>query len=373
MKDVAYFDLDGCDLAEFAALTARRLSPSEVPLRARTSSERAGLRCPVAVRGAGRSGSPAARFWPNGPPSSARSAGVLVLRSACPDPAVIDAATTLYDRIIADEKAATGGKADHFAKAGANDRIWNSLQKLCEADPKVFALYFGNAAIAAVCEAWLGPAYQMTAQVNLVRPGGGGTDGASRLPPGLPDGRGRRALPGPCPRSVGRDDASGGRRALRHACGKRADEAAAVQPALPGRLHGLSPRPTSRRSSRQHCVQLPLAKGDAVFFNPALFHAGGREPVGRHPAHGEPPPGLLGHGPRDGGGRPRGRCAAGSIPRSGRCSAEGRIGEAATRRRHRRRGRGLFLPHQPRPRSARRRARAGNAGGAVPPRACART
>ena len=31
----------------------------------------------------------------------------------------------------------------------------------------------------------------------------------------------------------------------------------------------------SRRTSSEHHVQLPLAKGDAVFFNPALFHGAG--------------------------------------------------------------------------------------------------
>jgi ectoine hydroxylase-related dioxygenase (phytanoyl-CoA dioxygenase family) len=97
--------------------------------------------------------------------------GVLVLKRAYPDTGVIDRATAVYEAIIAREKAAGAGGADHFAAAGANDRIWNSLQKLCLEDPETFALYFGNPVIDAVCEAWLGPFHQMTAQVNLVRPG----------------------------------------------------------------------------------------------------------------------------------------------------------------------------------------------------------
>ena len=100
------------------------------------------------------------------------SSGAIVLRNAYKDTTVIDEATKLYEDIIADEKLKSGGGADHFAAAGANDRIWNSLQKLCESSPDVFLRYFANEAIQAACEAWLGPNYQMTAQVNLVHPGG---------------------------------------------------------------------------------------------------------------------------------------------------------------------------------------------------------
>lgn len=100
------------------------------------------------------------------------TAGVLVLRGAYADTTVLDQATSLYETIIQHEKQTSGGGADHFAAAGTNDRIWNSLQKLCEASPDVFLRYFANTAIATVCQAWLGPNYQMTAQINLVHPGG---------------------------------------------------------------------------------------------------------------------------------------------------------------------------------------------------------
>ena len=100
------------------------------------------------------------------------SSGAIVLRNAYRNTSAIDEATGLYEDIIADEKLKSGGGADHFAAAGANDRIWNSLQKLCESSPDVFLRYFANESIQAVCEAWLGPNYQMTAQVNLVHPGG---------------------------------------------------------------------------------------------------------------------------------------------------------------------------------------------------------
>ena len=50
--------------------------------------------------------------------------------------------------------------------------MWNALEKLCLADPVAFAAYYGNVVIALVSEAWLGPCYQITSQLNVVNPGG---------------------------------------------------------------------------------------------------------------------------------------------------------------------------------------------------------
>ena len=97
--------------------------------------------------------------------------GALLLQGAVEDQPALQAATDIFLKIIEDERASKLG-GDHFAGAGANDRVWNSLQKLCLRDAAVFADYFKSPSIAAVCEAYLGPDYQMTAQVNLVRPSG---------------------------------------------------------------------------------------------------------------------------------------------------------------------------------------------------------
>jgi ectoine hydroxylase-related dioxygenase (phytanoyl-CoA dioxygenase family) len=200
--------------------------------------------------------------------------GVLVLSGAYPDTAPIDRATALYEEIIAREKAESGGRGDHFAKAGANDRIWNSLQKLCEADAEVFALTFGNPAIAAVCEAWLGPAYQMTAQVNLVRPGGAAqtahrdyhlgfqtAEEAARFPAHVHDLSPFLTLQGAVAH-VDMPVESGPTKLLPFSQLYRAGYMAFR-------------RDDFRAVFEARFVQVPLAKGDAVFFNPALFHAGG--------------------------------------------------------------------------------------------------
>jgi len=186
----------------------------------------------------------------------------------------LDEATVIFDQIIADEKKASGGGGDHFAASGANDRIWNALQKLCEASPDVFLRYFANAPVAAASEAWLGPNYQMSAQVNLVHPGGAAQ--------------------------------------LAHRDYHLGFQSAELSAAYPAHVHDLSPvltlqggiahcdmpiesgptkllpfsqayragyaawrRDDFREVFEERFVQLPLAKGDAIFFNPALFHGAG--------------------------------------------------------------------------------------------------
>ena len=59
----------------------------------------------------------------------------------------IDQATAIFEQLIKTEKATTGGGGDHFAKAGANDRVWNALEKHCLHDPQNFAYYYSAHAI----------------------------------------------------------------------------------------------------------------------------------------------------------------------------------------------------------------------------------
>jgi ectoine hydroxylase-related dioxygenase (phytanoyl-CoA dioxygenase family) len=272
MKDSAFLDLDGCDLAAFEALIDRTVSAAEVPFAAGIAAnvplyDMATLR--PALSGADRRALLAEWAFVLG-----QGPGVLVLRGACADTAPLDRATALYEEIIAREKAESGGKADHFAKAGANDRIWNSLQKLCEADAEVFALYFGNPAIAAVCEAWLGPGYQMTAQVNLVRPGGAAQtahrdyhlgfqslEEAARFPAHVHELSPYLTLQGAVAH-VDMPVESGPTKLLPFSQLYRGGYMAYR-------------REDFRALFERRHVQVPLARGDAVFFNPALFHAGG--------------------------------------------------------------------------------------------------
>lgn len=268
-----FFHIDSGHLDELEALAARVLDPADLNF-ASSVEKNVPLYDMPALREA--LSDPSERYallsewaWVLG-----SSGGALVLKSAHADTTPIDAASAIYEDIIDRERAASGLRADHFAAAGANDRIWNSLQKLCEADPETFALYFGNPAIAAVCEAWLGPFYQMTSQVNLVRPGGQAQQAhrdyhlgfqppevAARFPAHAHDLSAVMTLQG----AVAHCDMpveSGPTKLLPFSQLFRAGYMAYRRPEI-------------RDFFDAHCIQLPLVKGDAVFFNPALFHAAG--------------------------------------------------------------------------------------------------
>ena len=97
--------------------------------------------------------------------------GVVVFEDAF-SPEIVDRASEGFFSIIAAQRDAGTAAGDHFGKPGANDRIWNAAQKLALHAPDVFAEYYANDTLAIVCQAWLGPRYQVTSQVNVVNPGG---------------------------------------------------------------------------------------------------------------------------------------------------------------------------------------------------------
>ncbi len=202
------------------------------------------------------------------------SSGVIVLRNAYRDTSAIDEATKLYEGIIADEKLKSGGGADHFAAAGANDRIWNSLQKLCESSPDVFLRYFANESIQAACEAWLGPNYQMTAQVNLVHPGGDAQQAHRDYHLGFQTAEVSALYPSHVHELSPALTLQG---AIAH-CDMPVESGPTKllpfsQTYLPG--YAAWRREDFREVFEARYVQLPLSKGDALFFSPAIFHGAG--------------------------------------------------------------------------------------------------
>lgn len=200
--------------------------------------------------------------------------GVIGFRGAYEDVSVVDRATTVYRSIIDEQNAAGARRGDHYAKPGANDRVWNSLEKLAVRDAAVFIDYFSNDILSLVAASWLGPHYQFTTQVNVVNPGGEA-------------------------QSPHRDY---------HLGFMETHEAEMY----PEHIHGLSPlltlqgavahsdmpletgptyylphsqkyplgyvawkRPEFREFVNEHFIQIALKKGDVAFFNPAVFHAAG--------------------------------------------------------------------------------------------------
>ena len=199
--------------------------------------------------------------------------GIVVFKGAF-HPEIVRSVTQAFDDIIRDERERGIGGGDHFARPGDNDRVWNALEKLAIREPALFVRYYDNDMLALVSHAWLGPGYQVTSQTNVVNPGG--------------------------PQQQPHRD---------YHLGFMTDEQAAAYPA---HVHSMSPmltlqgavahcdmpvetgptmylphsqkyapgyvawrRPEFKEYFANNHVQLELSTGDAVFFNPALFHGAG--------------------------------------------------------------------------------------------------
>ena len=200
--------------------------------------------------------------------------GVVVLKGAEPDLAMLDHATALFFRLIEEQNRAGTGGGDHFAKPGANDRLWNSLQKHALSDPANFARYYANPFLAAISEAWLGPAYQITAQLNVVNPGGAAQSPHRDYHLGFASAAQIARYPAhvqllspvlTLQGAIAHVDApldTGPTLLLPHSQKFPAGYLAMGLPAF-------------RDHFAARHVQLPLAKGDMLFFSPALFHAAG--------------------------------------------------------------------------------------------------
>ncbi|MDC1541144.1 phytanoyl-CoA dioxygenase family protein [Candidatus Pseudothioglobus singularis] len=93
--------------------------------------------------------------------------GVFVVRNLYRHDA-IDQSNKIFEKIVESEGNTSN---DHFA-SGTNTRIWNAFQKVALEDPNAFISYYSNNLLKLVAESWCGPNSQMTAQVNIVRPGG---------------------------------------------------------------------------------------------------------------------------------------------------------------------------------------------------------
>jgi ectoine hydroxylase-related dioxygenase (phytanoyl-CoA dioxygenase family) len=199
--------------------------------------------------------------------------GIVVLAGAFARP-VLDAASTEFRAMIAEQRASGAVAGDHFAKPGANDRIWNAAEKLALRAPEVFAAYYANPALALVCEAWLGPGYQVTSQVNQVNPGGAAQRPHRDYHLGFMDAAGAARYPAHVHRLSPALTLQG---AVAH--GDMPVESGPTM-YLPGSQtypHGylVADRDDFRAYFAEHHVQLPLSAGDAVFFNPALIHGAG--------------------------------------------------------------------------------------------------
>jgi ectoine hydroxylase-related dioxygenase (phytanoyl-CoA dioxygenase family) len=200
--------------------------------------------------------------------------GLVVFKGAFEDVAVVERASAAFRDLIDDQRRSGVVSGDHFAKPGANDRVWNALEKLAVRDPRTFVDYYSNDIINLVSVAWLGPGYQVTSQVNVVNPGGTAQTAHRDYHLGFMSEDQAAAYPAHIHRLTPALTLQG---AVAHS-----DMPVETGPTLylphsqkyePGYLAFHLPD-FSDYFEANH-VQLPLDTGDAAFFNPALFHGAG--------------------------------------------------------------------------------------------------
>lgn len=263
----AWIEDADCDISVFRALVEQRTDPADYPFAT-------GVRANVPVYSA-RTFATADRRALQGEliAALADGPGVVIIESAF-DQGVVDRATTAFNELITAQRAAGGAAGDHFGKPGANDRVWNAAQKLALHAPGVYADYYANDVLAIVSQAWLGPRYQITSQVNVVNPGG-----AAQIPHrdyhlGFVNADQLSAYPAHVHRTSAVLTLQG---AVAH-CDMPPESGPTMllpysQRFAPGYLAYY--RPEFLEYFAGHHIQSPLRTGDAVFFNPALYHGAG--------------------------------------------------------------------------------------------------
>lgn len=268
-----FLEEESCSLTDFRATVEIETTPDTVP-----NAEAIAKNVPVydADRVRRLTGDPDDRRailteWAN---VFLDGAGVLVLRNGYRDHALIDAVTETFFDIIRLEKGTGLGSGDHFARPGANNRVWNAHEKLCVAAPDLFIRYAANDMVPLVSEAWLGPKYQVTAQVNSVNPGGAAQTPHRDYHMGFQSVEELRHYPAHIHRLSAALTLQG---AIAH-CDMPVESGTTrllpySQRYEPG--YFAAQMQEYRDYFEEHCVQLPLGKGDMLFFNPALFHGAG--------------------------------------------------------------------------------------------------
>jgi ectoine hydroxylase-related dioxygenase (phytanoyl-CoA dioxygenase family) len=269
----SFLKVEDCDIADFAALCEQSTNPADYPLAARVEKGVLVYDC-LALLPRLEEATFADTLMAEWAEAFANGPGVIVLSGAEPDSAMIDSASDIFRDLIDQQNRAGTGGGDHFAKPGANDRLWNSLEKHCLADPANFARYYANPFLALVSQAWLGPAYQMTAQLNVVNPGGAAQSSHRDYHLGFQSAEAVARYPAHVHHFSPMLTLQG---AIAHV-----DATIEAGPTLllphsqkyPAGYLATS-RPDFRAYFDDHAVQLPLKKGDMLFFSPALFHAAG--------------------------------------------------------------------------------------------------
>ncbi len=273
-QEPIWLDTEDCDIDAFRRHVDRKTVAGDYPL-AQDITGNIPVYNAAAVLNAGRRDAVVRAHMTEWSRAFLDGPGIIAIRGGYRDLGLIDAVTREFDALIAEEKAAGTAKGDHFASAGANSRIWNAHEKLCMRAPDLFMRYNANPILRMVSECWLGPKYQITTQVNVVRPGGAAQTVHRDYHMGMNSQAELLDTPAAQHRLSAHLTLQG---AVAHSDMPVVSGPTKLLPYshsfLPGYLAVL--RPEFRACFEEHCVQLPLEKGDLLFFNPAVFHAAGQ-------------------------------------------------------------------------------------------------
>ena len=258
------------DVAELHALCDSPAEPSRVP-RAVEIVRGVPAYAGDAVRRAALEPDEAAALAREWTRVLADGAGIVLVRGAWTAESLAGADAVFAVEL---ERAAAGAGADHFAAGGRNVRVWNAHERLALADPAGFVDYASNETLALASLAWLGPAYRVTAQLNLVRPGGAAQAPHRDYHMGFRTAEELARYPAHAHRMSAALTLQG---AVAHADMPLASGPTMLLPHsqrwAPGYL--ATAREDVRALFAERAIQIPLERGDAVFFNPAVIHAAG--------------------------------------------------------------------------------------------------
>ncbi|MDA8586270.1 phytanoyl-CoA dioxygenase family protein [Rhodobacteraceae bacterium] len=263
----------GFDLAAFRQLVEQTTNPADYPLAAEVSKnipiyDGDRLRNEIATEaGAAKLMEEFNHVFTSGP-------GIIAIKKGYDDIGVVDDVTDVLFGLIEEEEAQEGTSGDHFATAGSNSRLWNAHQKLAARNPALFIRYNANDLLRFIYQSWLGTGYQITAQVNVVRPGGGAQQAHRDYHMGIQTPAAMAATPAGQHATVPLLTLQG---AIAHVDVPIEAGPTRLLPFSQTYLSGYLAilRDDFRSYFEENFVQLELEKGDLLFFNPAVFHAAG--------------------------------------------------------------------------------------------------
>lgn len=200
--------------------------------------------------------------------------GIVAFKGMYLETSVVDRVSEVFWQIIDEQHARGEAKGDHYAKPGSNDRVWNVQEKLALRDPEAFVDYYANDFISLIATAWLGPAYQITTQVNVVNPGGDAQQPHRDYHLGfLTD---EQAINYPTHVHL-LSPVLTLQGAVAHTDMPRETGPTMYLPHSQKMVSGYVAwrNPIIKSYFAENYAQLALQKGDGAFFNPAVFHAAG--------------------------------------------------------------------------------------------------